>query len=392
MVDSHLFEFMEEQLRQTPTRFHRYAYPQIDWEGRLTGIVGPRGVGKSTMMLQYILEHRSEGYHLYVSADSPYFATHNLVDLVDDFVKDGGTHLYIDEVHKYAGWSRDLKLIYDVYSKLKVTFTGSSVLDITKGEADLSRRAVIEQMQGLSFREYLEFRHDIVIPVYDLDDIVSHRVVLPQEIEHPLPYFRAYLADGYYPFAHEGRFVTRMLQVVNQTIEVDIPQFADMRASTARKLKQMLAIISNIAPVKPNADSLAREIGISKNNVPDYLVFLERAGMIGLLRDDTTGLIALGKIEKVYVDNPSLMTALANGMPDVGNIRETFFYNQMRVRNHITASRVSDFKIGKYTFEVGGRNKGKKQIQDIDNGYVVKDDIEFGGATVIPLWHFGLNY
>ena len=392
MIDSQLFEFMEEQLRQTPTRFHRYAYPQIDWEGRLTGIVGPRGVGKSTMMLQYILEHRLEGSHLYVSADSPYFATHNLVDLVDDFVKEGGMHLYIDEVHKYAGWSRELKQIYDVYSKLKVTFTGSSVLDITKGEADLSRRAVIEQMQGLSFREYLEFRHDIVMPVYDLDDIVSHRVVLPQEIEHPLPYFRAYLADGYYPFAHEGRFVTRMLQVVNQTIEVDIPQFADMRASTARKLKQMLAIVSNIAPVKPNADSLAREIGISKNNVPDYLVYLERAGMIGLLRDDTTGLIALGKVEKVYVDNPSLMTALANGVPDVGNMRETFFYNQMRVRNQITASRVSDFKIGKYTFEVGGRIKGKKQIQDINNGYVVKDDIEFGGGNVIPLWHFGLNY
>ena len=221
---------------------------------------------------------------------------------------------------------------------------------------------------------------------------MSHRVVLPQEIEHPLPYFRAYLADGYYPFAHEGRFVTRMLQVVNQTIEVDIPQFADMRASTARKLKQMLAIVSNIAPVKPNADSLAREIGISKNNVPDYLVYLERAGMIGLLRDDTTGLIALGKVEKVYVDNPSLMTALANGVPDVGNMRETFFYNQMRVRNQITASRVSDFKIGKYTFEVGGRIKGKKQIQDINNGYVVKDDIEFGGGNVIPLWHFGLNY
>jgi len=391
MVDNSLYNLMEEQLRLTPTKFHRYAYPEVAWEGRLTGIIGPRGVGKSTMMLQHIIEHRAEGHCLYVSADYAFFSSHNLTDLADEFVKDGGTHLYIDEVHKYAGWSKELKQIYDVHPGLKVTFTGSSVLDITKGEADLSRRAVIEDMQGLSFREYLELVHNIFVPTYELEDILKHRVNIP-ELLHPLPYFRDYLKQGYYPFAQEGRFATRMLQVVNQTVEVDIPQFADMKATTARKLKQMLAIISGIAPVKPNADSLARELGVSKNNVPDYLLYLEKAGMLGQLRDDTSGLISLGKVEKIYVDNPNLMNVLSNGNPEIGNIRETFFYNQMRVRNLVTASRVSDFKIQNYTFEVGGKSKGKKQIQDVPDGYVVKDDIEYGSNNIIPLWHFGLNY
>ncbi len=391
MVDNNLYSLMEEQIKMTPTHFHRYAYQGIAWDGRLTGIIGPRGVGKSTMLLQYIIEHRSEGHHLYISADHAFFASHSLVMLADEFVKEGGTHLYIDEVHKYAGWSQELKQIYDTHPTLKVTFTGSSVLDITKGEADLSRRAVIEILQGLSFREYLLLRHGISSPIYDLNEILSHKVNIP-ELEHPLPYFREYLKEGYYPFAQEGRFATRMLQVVNQTVEVDIPQFADMKVSTARKLKQMLAIIAGIAPVKPSAESLARELGVSKNNIPDYLIYLEKAGMIGQLRDDTSGLIALGKVEKIYVDNPSLMTVLAGGNPDIGNIRETFFYNQMRVRNLVTSSRVSDFKIKQYTFEVGGKNKGKKQILDIPDGYVVKDDIEYGSNNIIPLWHFGLNY
>ena len=391
MVENELFEFMEEQLRVTPTAFHRYKYNEVDWNARLTGIVGPRGVGKSTMLLQYIIEHRAEGRHLYISADDTYFSIHSLTELAAEFVKDGGTHLYIDEVHKYDRWSSELKQIYDRYHDLKVTFTGSSVLDITKGEADLSRRVVLEKMQGLSFREYLEMYHGVKVPVFTLDDVIAHKVALP-EIAHPLPYFRAYLAQGYYPFAQEGRFAARMLQVVNQTVEVDIPQFADMKVSTARKLKQMLMVVSGLAPFKPNAGNLAREIGVSKNNIADYLLYLEQAGMIGQLRDDTGGLAALGKVEKVYVDNPSLMTVLAGGNPNLGNLRETFFYNQMRVKNDVVSSRVSDFKINKYTFEIGGRKKGTKQVADIPNGIIVRDDIEYGDSNVIPLWHFGFNY
>lgn len=390
MIDTTLYAYMEEMLRQTPTDFVRYMAERIDWSSRLVGIVGPRGVGKSTMLLQRMKTRRENGGWLYVSADHTYFSNHGLAEMADDFVKEGGTHLYIDEVHKYRNWSRELKQIYDVHPELQVVFTGSSVLDITKGEADLSRRALVYMMQGLSFREYLELFHGVKSDTYTLKEILSHKVALP--VPHPLPMFRDYLASGYYPFAKENGFVIRMEQIVSQTIESDIPQYADMKASTARKLKQMLGVIAGLAPYKPNADSLAAELQVSKNNVPDYLAYLEKAGMIGQLRDDTDGMRGLGKVEKVYVDNPNLMSVLANGRPEIGNLRETFFYNQMRVMNPVVASRESDFVIGDYTFEVGGRNKGKKQITDIPNGIIVKDEIEFGHGNVVPLWHFGLNY
>ena len=389
MIDNKLYEYMAELLKRTPLVFIRYKYDEINWNGRLVGIVGPRGVGKSTMILQRI-KLSKEGHHLYVSADNIYFSNHSLIDFADEFIKEGGTHLYIDEIHKYAGWSRELKQIYDMHPSLNLIFTGSSVLDIKKGEADLSRRALMYMMQGLSFREYLQLFEGIKTRVFSLDEILNHQVEIPG-LDHPLPVFRAYLDHGYYPFAIEGDFTQRMLQVIDQTVEVDIPQYADMKASTARKLKRMLVILSGLAPYKPSVENLATEIGVSKNNVPDYLVYLERAGMIGLLRDDTSGMRNLGKVEKVYVDNPSLMSVLTSN-PNIGNIRETFFYNQMREKQDVTSSRVSDFTIGDYTFEIGGRKKGKKQIEDVKNGRIVKDDIETGHGIIIPLWYFGMNY
>lgn len=391
MVDNTLFAYMNELLNRTPYRFNRYKYSQIHWESRLIGIVGPRGIGKSTMVLQHILNHKDKGSHLYVSADSMYFSNHTLYDLADDFVKEGGTHLYIDEVHKYKDWSRELKHIYDVHQDLRVVFTGSSVLDILEGEADLSRRAIIYSMQGLSFREYLELFHEIKAPTYSLEEIVQHKVSIP-EIPHPLPFFKDYLKRGYYPFSDKFGFEMKVEQIVSQTIENDIPQYADMKASTARKLKRMLSIIPGLVPFKPNADNLAKEIGVSKNNIPDYFVYLEKAGMIGQLRDDTGGLRGLGKVEKVYIDNPNLMNVLAGGSPDTGNVRETFFYNQMRVMNDVISSKESDFVINQYTFEVGGKKKGKKQIENVSNGIIVKDDIEYGHGIIVPLWHFGFNY
>lgn len=391
MLDNSLYEYMDAMLKQTPVSMKRYIFDDIAWDAHMVGIVGPRGVGKSTMLLQYILSHRDTSKMLYVSADNVYFTSHTIVETADAFVKEGGEHLFIDEVHKYKDWSRELKQLYDVHPKLKITFTGSSVLDIYKGEADLSRRALIYTMQGLSFREYLELFHGIRSKVYSLDEILNHQVSVT-EMEHPLPLFRDYLKRGYYPFAKEIGFEYRMQQVISQTTESDIAQYADMKASTARKLKQMLSIISSLAPYKPNADNLARELSVSKNNVPDYLVYLEMAGMIGQLRDDTGGMRGLGKVEKVYIDNPSLMTALAGGVPDIGNIRETFFYNQMRVRNDIISSRESDFCIDKFTFEIGGKKKGKKQIEDVPNGIIVRDDIEVGHGIIVPLWMFGMNY
>ncbi len=389
-IDDSLVAYQNDQLQRVPKTFHRYMYDRLPWEGRMVGLVGPRGVGKSTLLLQHMAESSDREQSLYVSADSLYLATHTLVDLTDSFVKYGGKHLYIDEVHKYKNWSRELKQIYDTHPDLKVTFTGSSILDIIDGEADLSRRAVIYTMQGLSFREYLALFHDIHTPAYTLEQILAHETHKP--VDRPLAYFKEYLHHGYYPFSDAEDFPLRMEQIVRQTIESDIAQYADLKASTARKLIQLLGVISGIAPMKPNADSLSQEVGVSKNNISDYLVYLEKAGMIGLLRDNTGGLRGLGKVEKVYLDNPSLMTVLAFDKPDTGSLRETFFYNQMRVQNRVLASRVSDFTIGEYTFEIGGRKKGKQQIEDVPNGFIVKDDIEYGHHNVVPLWAFGLNY
>lgn len=391
MVDTVLYQYMDEMLRQTTEKHFRYIYKEIDWSARMIGIVGPRGVGKSTMLRQHILRQTDRDKILYVSADFVYFNTHSLIYLADEFIKDGGTRLFIDEIHKYKNWSQELKQIFDVHPELQIVFTGSSVLDIYKGLADLSRRVLIFHMQGLSFREFLLIRYDIEAPVYSLEDIIAQRVEIPG-VAHPLPLFREYLAKGYYPFSNEPGFELRINQIVQQTIESDIAQYADLKPATARKLKQLLGVVSSLAPYKPNYDNLAKEVGISKNNVADYLTYLEKAGLIGLLRDNTAGMRQLGKIEKVYVDNTSLMNVLANGNPNIGNVRETFFFNQMRVRNDILGSRVSDFFISPYTFEVGGKSKGRRQIEDVDNGRIVKDDIETGHGIVIPLWTFGMNY
>lgn len=391
MIADSLYAYMGEMLRNMTATFKRYMYERINWDNRMTGITGPRGIGKTTMLLQHIAENRHNGSRLFVSADHTYFSNHSLSGLADDFVKEGGTHLYIDEIHKYRDWSRELKQIYDVHPQLHVVFTGSSVLDIKKGEADLSRRALMYHMQGLSFREYLGMSHNVEVKPFSLEDILNHEVTIP-DLAHPLPLFREYLRKGYYPFSADFGFEMRMEQIIAQTVESDIALYADMKASTARKLKQMLSVISTLAPFKPSMESLANEIGVSKNNVPDYLVVLERAGMIGTLRDDTGGLRGLGKIEKVYIDNPSLEYALSGGKPNVGNTRETFFYNQMRVGNSVRASKKTDFVIGEHSFEIGGKSKGGSQLENDPNGIIVKDDIEYGHGHVLPLWQFGLNY
>ena len=390
-MDISLIEFMESQLKQTTSTFHRYMYDQISWESRMFGLVGPRGVGKSTMILQYIKEHRDLRHILYIGADHLYFSSHTLVETVDEFAKEGGEQIFIDEIHKYENWSRELKQIYDSHPDVKVGFTGSSVLDIYKGFSDLSRRSPIFMMQGLSFREYLKLFHNIEVSVYTLEDILELKAVLT-DVNHPLPLFRDYLKRGYYPFSGESDFEIRLRQVINQTMEVDIPQYANMNASTGRRLKKLLAVIAQSVPFKPVMDSLATVVGVSRNVLPDYFLYMEQAGMIGQLRDDTGGIRGVGKVEKVYLDNTNMAYLLGSKTTDVGNIRETFFYNQMRVVSDVISSRISDFEIDGKTFEVGGKNKGKKQITDAKEGYVVKDDIEYGSGNIIPLWAFGLMY
>ena len=385
-----LQERFSKLLRDTNTTFHRYMYTQIHWKSRMIGLTGPRGVGKTTLILQYIKENLPRNLSLYVTAEDFYFADHKLLELADQFTKQGGKYLFIDEIHKYNDWAKELKLIYDYHPELNLVFTGSSILDINKGASDLSRRATMYHMQGLSFREYVSLFHGMAFPAYSLPEILQHPSDFPRDFR-PLPLFHEYLKQGYYPFSHI-EYETSLLQIVTQTLESDIPQYANMNVSTGRKLKQLLAIIAKSVPFKPNISTIAGALNVSRNSVADYCLFIEEAGLIAQLRDDTGGIRGLGKVDKIYLDNPNLIYTLGAGQADTGNIRETFFLNQMRVNHDVVSSSVSDFLIDGHTFEVGGRNKGKKQIQGIENAYVVKDDIEFGYMNVLPLWLFGFNY
>lgn len=386
-----LFENFRRRLHDTPIDLVRYKYGEIEWNGHALGLVGPRGVGKSTMLLQYIKKNLDLNDTLYVSADYLYFASHTLVDLADRFYKMGGKHLFIDEIHKYEGWSTEIKQIYDSYSDLQLIISGSSILEITKGMADLSRRVPIYEMQGLSFREYLHLFYGIRMDVVSMENLLNHEYAIPG-VEHTLPLFHDYLRRGYYPFGRDAAYDMELMQVVAQTMESDIPLYLNTNVSVGRKLKQLLMVVSESVPFKPVMQKLADVTGINRNYIQDYLTYMERAGMIAQLRDAVGGIRGLGKTEKVYLDNTNLIYVLAPKRADIGNVRETFFMNQMRVVGDVTCSPVSDFMMDGMTFEIGGRKKGQKQISDVKDGYVVKDDIETGYANVIPLWAFGLMY
>lgn len=388
-----LYQNFEEQLQKTSLEFKRYLYPQIKWNRRMFGIVGPRGVGKTTLVLQHIKETHNTSDTLYISMDDLYFANHSLLETADEFQKNGGKYLFIDEIHKYPEWSLTLKNIYDSYPTLKVVFTGSSVLDILKGSADLTRRATLHYMQGLSFREYLQFFERITIPTLSLNEIIAHKGnELKPLIEYPIKHFKKYLKTGYYPFSRENDFDGFLQQIIIQTMESDIPKYANMNVSTGRKLLKLLTIIADSVPFKPNFLSLSNMIDVSKNTIPDYFYYIEKAGMIAQLREKTDNILVIGKVEKVYLDNTNLAYCLSETDPDIGNLRETVFFNQMRINNKVFRSEKADFNIKNLTFEVGGKSKRQKQIEGLKNAYIVKDDIDYGYKNVLPLWAFGLNY
>ena len=268
MIDNILIEFMREQLAITSVDFVRHTHSEIDWSLRMFGLIGPRGVGKTTLIKQHIIFEKERQKALYISADHSYFAQHTLAEVASSWIKEGGTHLYIDEIHKYENWSTELKNIYDGHPTL---------------------RAVMYTMQGLSFREYLEMFHSIKMPKYTLEEVINNKVddsILP----HPLPLFRQYLHDGYYPFSKEGAYKSRLDQIITQTLETDIPQYARLSVSTGRKLRRLMGIVAQSAPFKPDYSSLANTIGVSRNVLPDHFLYMERAGMIGQLRDETGGL------------------------------------------------------------------------------------------------------
>ncbi|MDY5802873.1 MAG: AAA family ATPase [Sodaliphilus sp.] len=387
-----LFSRFQRLLSDTNTDFLRYLHDKIIWTDRMIAIVGARGVGKTTMMLQRIKLHHNISDTLYVTADDMYFADHKLLDLAEQFVKMGGKYLFIDEIHRYANWSKELKLIYDYLPHLQVVFTGSSMLDIYRGSDDLSRRVQLYTLHGMSFREYLNLRYYLQLQPLSLDDVLHHNVAF-DGVDYPLAAFKDYLNNGYYPFSREvGLYHERLRQIVQLILDVDIPQFANMNAATSQKLKQLLAIIAKSVPFKPNYSKIASIMGVSRDVLPDYILYMERAGLVNRLFTATTGIRELGKVAKIYLNNTNLAYALGGSNTDIGNIRETFFFNQLSVKADVRESPVSDFLVDGFTFEIGGRKKGGKQIADTDNAYIVKDDIEFGFANTIPLHHFGMLY
>ncbi len=388
-----LFELYYDKLKRTTTDFVRYLHSEINWDSRLVVIVGARGVGKTTMMLQHIKLTDSRNKSLYISADNTYFSTHTLFDAASSFHKNGGEALYIDEAHKYSDWAREVKMMYDYLPDLKVVVSGSSVLEIIKGtDADLSRRAIAYTLEGLSFREYLNFRLGLDIRPFSVDEIISGKAELPEQVNHPLKHFKDYLEYGYFPFFNQDDYMVRLENVINQTMEVDIPSYAGMNISTARKLKKLLYVISTSVPFKPNYTEIGRAISADRSTVADYMVYMEKSKLVRLLNMSAGGMSLVEKVEKVYLGNTNLIYALSDGSPEIGNVRETFFLSALSLRNKVLASPVSDFLVDGHTFEVGGKSKTRKQIADISDAYVVKDDIEYAYMNTLPLWAFGLNY
>jgi hypothetical protein len=385
-----LYELFYAKLDETPTSFLRYLHDRINWNNRMIAILGERGVGKTTLILQKIKQDGIE-HTLYFGADNVYFAQHSLFDTANEFYRKGGQRLYIDEIHKYPSWSMELKMIYDYFPQLQVVITGSSILDLYKGIADLSRRIISYTLVGLSFREFLAMSKGIMLPVASFEDILRHKVTFPTG-ERPLALFDDYLKTGYYPFWNETDYATRLNNVINQTVENDIPTYAKMNIATSRKLKQLLFIISQSVPFKPNYTEIGAAMECDRGTVADLAYYMDKARLTMSLRHQDDGMKNYGKPEKLYLGNTNLIYALSEGKPEVGNLRETFFLSQMQVNQEVYASKAADFLINGKTFEVGGKSKSKKQIAELKDAFVVKDDIEYGYENTIPLWHFGMGY
>lgn len=379
-------------LKDVDTTYVRNIHSTIAWNDRLIAILGARGVGKTTLVLQHIKLYEDVDTTLFVFADDLWFSTHSLVELAEMFYTNGGKVIYIDEIHKYKNWSQEIKNIYDAYPQLKVRYTGSSILDLQRGSHDLSRRVLEYQMYGLSFREFAALKYGVDIPVHTLEQVLANRIDFPYADYRPIALFKDYLRNGYYPYFKDEGYEIRLGKIINTIVEVDIPKFAELSVSTAEKLKTLLYIIAQSVPFKPNYSKIGRDLDMHRNAVSDLMIWLDRADLINVLRDEAEGYKLLGKVNKIYLNNPNLAYVLSDEEPNIGNIRETIFLGWLRATHKITASAVSDFKVGNYTFEVGGRKKGQRQIKDIDNAFVVKDDIEYGHLNEIPLWAFGLLY
>lgn len=388
-------------LAQTSTDIVRELMNKIHWNNHLIAIRGSRGVGKTTLMLQYIKQNYSPGDRtvLYCTLDSIFFSNHTLLELTEKFYLQGGQHLFLDEVHKYPTWSKELKEIYDLYPSIRVVFSGSSLLNILNADADLSRRCLSYNMYGLSFREFLIFYKHIRFPVYSLQEVLENAGVICQEVNgrcRPVQMFTEYLHDGYYPFFTGNRedYYMNIESVVNFIIEQEMPLLCGVDPAYVRKLKALLGILASSVPYEVDITKLAGTIGLTRNSVIAYLQSLARAELLKLLYSDLLSVKKMQKPDKIYLQNPNLLYAIASAPVQVGTVRETFVVNQLSVNHEVEYGKAQgDFVVDhKYTFEVGGSGKSFDQIADIPDSFILADNLEYATGRKLPLWIVGMTY
>ncbi|NCT10486.1 MAG: ATP-binding protein [Flavobacteriia bacterium] len=394
-----LLEQSERLVSSVSLDFKRYLFDVIPWNNRLIGIKGARGTGKTTLLLQWIKEQDLPTEKAaYFSLDDLYFTSHSLKETVSTFYKNGGQILVLDEVHKYKNWSQEIKNCYDFYPELKIVFTGSSIIDITKQEGDLSRRALLFELVGLSFREYLKMLHIVDLPILNLQELLFHSAEIKKKIPvgfRPNQHFSHYLHVGYYPFglADTTSIHQRINQLIRTIVEIDLAELKDFDIRNAKKMLQLIYVIAQQVPFKPNISNLAIKTGIHRNSLNSYLYYLDQAKIISLVFQAGNSIAILQKPEKIVLNNTTLLYALSEEKALVGTLRETFFVSQLQTIHKVNVSKQADFLVdGTYTFEVGGKGKGQKQIKGLENAWIVKDDIELPMLNTIPLWMFGLLY
>ena len=395
-----LFNRYQRISQKIQTDFVRSFMQEVNWNARLIGIKGARGVGKTTLLLQYLKINFTDNIALtlYVSLDSFAFRGKTLLGLADEFVRNGGKHLFLDEVHKYPNWAQELKNIYDDYSELQIVFTGSSLLEILNSRVDLSKRVVIYHMQGLSFREFIMLETGIYFTPLTLESILKDHLHLAGLINAKIkvfPHFEKYLKQGYYPFYREelDLYEHRVEEVINMMLEIELPLLRGMDIGLVPKIKQLLVIISESVPFVPNIVNLSQKIEIHRTTLMSYLFYLQELGLTYHLLKEARGSVRLQKPAKIYLENTNLMYVLSSFSANRGNVRETFFANQVGYKHKISYHEITDFLVDNtYAFEIGGKDKSKKQITGIENAYIVSDEIEYGYQNKIPIWLFGFLY
>lgn len=396
-----LFERQEAMLRATKTDIVRSFMDKVNWDAPMLCIRGPRGVGKSTLLRQYVKLHYGVDSEevLYCSLDWVYFSQHSILEVAEKFYKHGGRLLVLDEVHKYAEWSREVKEVAEVFPGLQLMLSGSSLLKLLDGDADLSRRCRGYDMPGLSLREYLQFYKGIVLPPHPLEEMLASPKAVAQEVNavcRPLQCFQEYLRYGYYPYylTNPIDYYPLMEQTINYIIDVELPQLRGVNPANGRKLKALLAVLAQQVPFEVDISKLASVAGLQRNTVIEYLSHLRDAKLLSLLYSDLLSVKKMQKPDKIYLDNPNMLYALATAPVKIGTARECFAVNQLSFAHTVEYGKAQgDFKVdGKWTFEVGGEGKSFDQVADLPDAYVLADDIESPRGHKLPLWMLGFLY